>query len=136
MVLWSGRCQPRFQGDWLQALWTATGAMDLRPVFNWMSLVSLCLTQVQAALPAGQQPNAKSTRPAGKQKAAAQELTLRALADQIGFRIGATIAPPVFDQPQHQAVLGREYNSAESVLQFRMVQPQEGRFNFTRMDRE
>ena len=63
-------------------------------------------------------------------------VTLRELADQIGFRVGAAIAPPIFDQPQHQVVLGREYNSAESVLQFRMVQPQEGRFNFARMDRE
>src|SRR5579863_6147329 len=65
-----------------------------------------------------------------------QNSTLRELADKIGFKIGATIAPPIFDEPQHQAILGREYNSAESVLQFRMVQPQEGRFNFTRMERE
>jgi endo-1,4-beta-xylanase len=96
-----------------------------------------CLLLWHPGLQAGQRPSNRPQSSAGKKKTeAVQDLTLRQLADQIGFKIGATIAPPAFDQPQHQTILGREYNTAESVLQFRMVQPQEGRFNFTRMDRE
>jgi endo-1,4-beta-xylanase len=100
-------------------------------------LIPWCLLLCQPLLLANQRPPNKSALQVTKQKAAlVQNLTLRQLADQIGFKIGATIAPPIFDQPQHQTILGREYNSAESVLQFRMVQPQEGRFNFTRMGAE
>lgn len=92
-------------------------------------IVTLLLALHGAPLAASQ---ALKTEKAGQKP----EVTLRQLADQIGFKIGVAIAPPVFGDPEHQEVLGREFNSAESVLQFRMVQPQEGRFNFNQMDRE
>lgn len=99
--------------------------------------IAFCLLPTLLTLGASQRPPGKSVSQKGKQTAPPdRDVTLRELADQIGFKIGAAIAPPIFDQPQHQAILGREYNAAESVLQFRMVQPQEGRFNLTRMERE
>jgi endo-1,4-beta-xylanase len=93
-------------------------------------LVATCALSLHAALLAARQASKK-------EKAAPKpEVTLRQLADEIGFKIGAAIAPPVFGDPEHQEILGREFNSAESVMQFRMIQPQEGRFNFNQVDRE
>jgi endo-1,4-beta-xylanase len=93
-------------------------------------LIATCALSLQAALLEARQASRR-------QKAAPQgEVTLRQLADQIGFKIGTAIAPPVFGDPEYQNILGREFNSAESVMQFRMVQPREGRFNFGQVDRE
>ena len=80
---------------------------------------------------------AGQVRRAARKNAPAGDLTLRALADRIGFKIGAAIAPMPFRQePQYQEVLAREFNSAESVTIFKMVEPQEGDFNFAAMDHE
>lgn len=65
------------------------------------------------------------------------DATLRGLADRIGFRIGAAIAPVFFSrEPEYGETLAREFNSAESVMVFKLVQPEQGRFNFTEMDQE
>jgi endo-1,4-beta-xylanase len=99
-------------------------------VQNRFIFLAACALSLYAASLATAQAS-KREKPAPK-----PEVTLRHLADQIGFKIGAAIAPPVFGDPEHQEILGREFNSAESVMQFRMIQPQEGRFNFDQVDRE
>jgi len=83
-------------------------------------------------------PAAGGAGPALRKKAPPPgDQTLRSLADQIGFKIGAAIAPMPFRQePQYQEVLAREFNSAESVTIFKLMEPQEGEFNFAVMDHE
>lgn len=74
---------------------------------------------------------------AKNQKPPRGDATLRELADRIGFKIGAAIAPVFFNrEPEYSETLAREFNSGESVLVFKLVEPQQGRFNFTEMDRE
>ena len=74
---------------------------------------------------------------AKNQKPPRAEVTLRELADRIGLKIGAAIAPMFFErEPEYGETLAREFNSGESVLVFKLVEPQQGRFNFIEMDRE
>jgi endo-1,4-beta-xylanase len=111
-------------------------------IWRYAGRAALVLLSVRPCLsretPVIQRPAPAQTakKPAIGKAPTQDNLTLRQLADQIGFKIGAAIAPPVFGEPGHQEVLGREFNSAESVMQFRMVQPQEGRFNFNQVDLE
>src|SRR5580704_4301481 len=63
--------------------------------------IALCLLITSPALGASQRPSGKSASQSSKPTAVPNpNTTLRELADQIGFKIGATIAPPLFDQPQ------------------------------------
>jgi endo-1,4-beta-xylanase len=72
-----------------------------------------------------------------KKPAAHPDVPLRQLADQAGIKIGTAIMPMLFRQDAvFRDTLAREYNSAESVTMFKLVQPQKGRFNFTQMDQE
>jgi endo-1,4-beta-xylanase len=101
---------------------------ELGAVKTFLILAATCLLLIQGA------PLAARQAPNRGELASNPEVTLRQLADQIGFKIGAAIAPPAFNDPGHQEVLGREFNSAECVTPFRMVEPQEGRFSFGRVD--
>jgi endo-1,4-beta-xylanase len=82
-------------------------------------------------------PAARSGQRPAHPKPPAGEQTLRALADRIGFKIGAAIAPMAFrEEPQYGEVLAHEFNAAESVTIFKLVEPKEGDFNFNMIDHE
>ena len=97
------------------------------------SLFVITACTLLAARVPGQAPRA-----AGSKKSSAQsDIPLRQLADRVGIKIGAAVAPVVFRQdPEFRETLAREYNSAESVTIFKLVHPQRDRFNFTEMDQE
>lgn len=81
----------------------------------------------------GQTPRASRAKKAPAQA----DVPLRQLADPLGIKIGAAVAPVLFRQdPSFRDTLAREYNSAESVTIFKLLHPQRDRFNFTEMDQE
>lgn len=76
-------------------------------------------------------------RPSKSKNVRAADLPLRELADRAGIKIGAAVPPILFRQDSNfRDTLGREYNSAESVVIFKLVHPQRDQFNFTEMDQE
>jgi endo-1,4-beta-xylanase len=62
--------------------------------------------------------------------------SLRFYADKLHFWIGTVIQGKFFPEPQYQATLGREFNSADSIVLMRLTQPERGHFNFGAMDRD
>jgi endo-1,4-beta-xylanase len=62
--------------------------------------------------------------------------SLRSYADKLDFWIGTVIQGKFFPEPQYQATLGREFNSAVSIVFPRLTQPERGHFNFGGMDRD
>jgi endo-1,4-beta-xylanase len=116
IVFWMRQRRPSIEQD----SWTLTMKI------GWF-LIAACLV-LPASNPAEGAMNGQGS-PADR--------TLRELADQIGFKIGAAIAPMIFNQqPEYGQVLGREFNAAESVTIFKLLEPDRSRFNFREMDRE
>ncbi|HEY6291781.1 MAG TPA: endo-1,4-beta-xylanase [Terriglobia bacterium] len=62
--------------------------------------------------------------------------TLREYADRLGFHIGTIMQMKIFDDPNYQAVLGREFNVFVSFVFQRAVETMPGQFNFLGMDRD
>jgi endo-1,4-beta-xylanase len=72
----------------------------------------------------------------GAERLPASDVTLRQLADRIGFKIGAALVPRLFAQdPQYREVLAREFNATELTLVMRIAEPQRDQFNLNMMDR-
>lgn len=62
--------------------------------------------------------------------------TLRQYADKIGFRIGTGIRPKSWDQDEKgREILGREFNATLVMGMMGSVQPEKGRFDFSKIDR-
>jgi endo-1,4-beta-xylanase len=67
--------------------------------------------------------------------AAADNETLREAAQKSGFWVGTTIQGRMWNHdPEYKPVLGREFNSAVSIVFDGITQPERGRFNFDPMD--
>ena len=61
--------------------------------------------------------------------------TLRHYADQMNFRIGSGIRPKTWgDSKKGQEVLAREFNSSITMGMMGINQPEQGHFDFSRMD--
>jgi endo-1,4-beta-xylanase len=61
--------------------------------------------------------------------------TLRQYADKLGFRIGTGIKPKSWDDAEAKRILATEFNATISMAMMRVVQPEQGRFDFTQMDK-
>jgi len=65
------------------------------------------------------------------------DCALRELADQLGVRVGAAVAAvPLAEEAVYAETLAREFNSvtAENVMKWQALQPEQGVFDFTRAD--
>lgn len=62
--------------------------------------------------------------------------TLRELADSFGFHIGSIMQVKMFDNPLFRDVLGREFNVFISFVFMKQVEPVEGHYDFSGMDRD
>ena len=61
--------------------------------------------------------------------------TLRQAADKLDFKVGTTIQGRMWNHdPEYKPVLGREFNSAVSIVFQGITQPEHGRFNWDPMD--
>jgi endo-1,4-beta-xylanase len=79
-------------------------------------------TPVRAAIPATPRPQ--------------NGPTLREIADPLGFHIGSIMQPKMFDNPTYRDVLGREFNVFTSFVFMKQVEPAQGRYDFSGMDRD
>jgi endo-1,4-beta-xylanase len=63
--------------------------------------------------------------------------TLRELAQQRGFRIGAAVAMPLLDNAEYRQTLSREFNLcvAENAFKMESLRPARDRFDFQQVDR-
>jgi endo-1,4-beta-xylanase len=76
-----------------------------------------------------------SAVPAQNNKAEASG-TLRQYADKIGFRIGTGLRPKSWDRnPDGQRILAEQFNSTIAMGMMGVNEPEQGRFDFSRMDR-
>ena len=67
----------------------------------------------------------------------AEHETLRQFADKLGFRIGAVMTTRFWDdEPGYRKVMATEFNAGVSIVFMRLTQPEQGRFNFSQMDRD
>lgn len=64
------------------------------------------------------------------------EPTLREVADTFGFHIGSIMQVKMFDNPLYREVLGREFNVFTSFVFMKQVEPVEGHYDFSGMDRD
>lgn len=62
--------------------------------------------------------------------------TLRSVADTFGFHIGGIMQPKMFDDPLYRDVLGSQFNVFTSFVFMKQVEPVEGHYNFSGMDRD
>jgi endo-1,4-beta-xylanase len=62
--------------------------------------------------------------------------TLRQVADVFGFHIGSTMQPKMFDNPLYRQALGRDFNVFISFVFMRQVEPVQGQYDFSGMDRD
>ena len=62
--------------------------------------------------------------------------TLRDVADSFGFHIGSIMQVKMFDNPVFREVLGREFNAFISFVFMKQVEPEEGHYDFSGMDRD
>ncbi len=75
----------------------------------------------------------KSADKAGADKKEGE--SLRHYADKLDFHIGAVIQGNFWEEdPKYKQVLGRDFNSAVSIVFQRFTQPERGRFNYGSMD--
>lgn len=83
---------------------------------------------VRTATPAG------AGRPAARRPESSP--TLREAADSFGFHIGSIMQPKMFDNPLYRDLLGREFNVFTSFVFMKQVEPVEGHYDFSGMDRD
>jgi endo-1,4-beta-xylanase len=84
-------------------------------------------------------PGSNTTRPANAAPAGANPqkgTTLREVADTFGFHIGSTMQPKMFDNPAYREVLGRDFNTFISFVFMKQVEPVQGQYDFSGMDRD
>jgi endo-1,4-beta-xylanase len=62
--------------------------------------------------------------------------TLRSVADTFGFHIGAIMQPKMFDDPLYRDGLSSQFNVFTSFVFMKQVEPVEGHYNFSGMDRD
>lgn len=63
--------------------------------------------------------------------------TLRQYADRLGIGIGAAIQGKYWAQdPELRTTLAREFNQAVSIIPMKFTEPEEGKFDFSSMDRD
>lgn len=96
-------------------------------------------TKASATIPAETSPVQTVTPAAVARRAASKPETpptLRDVADTFGFHIGSIMQVKMFDNPLYREVLGREFNVFTSFVFMKQVEPVQGRYDFSGMDRD
>ncbi len=78
-------------------------------------------------------PVTASSRAAAKPQSSP---TLRSVADTFGFHIGSIMQPKMFDNPLYRDALGNEFNVFISFVFMKQVEPVQGQYDFSGMDRD
>jgi len=99
----------------------------------WQSSVQDATTPAPASASQGPAPANASSRAATKLQ---NTPTLRSIADTFGFHIGGIMQPKMFDNPLYRDALGSEFNVFTSFVFMKQVEPVEGHYDFSGMDRD
>lgn len=95
--------------------------------------------RTSATLPSPASAGQAVTQPAVVTRATSKpeaQPTLREVADTFGFHIGSIMQVKMFDNPSFREVLGREFNVFISFVFMKQVEPEEGHYDFSGMDRD